>query len=100
MRISMLKDVEEKNIPKDGYPVFSIDGRKVDPNGLESNVAAGVYSLLCVMYNEGNLDETLSSKAKIVEIIKTGCEGHLTPSYTDIAKKFPGHISNYLLKVN
>ncbi|MEA2004368.1 MAG: hypothetical protein U9O53_05460 [archaeon] len=100
MRISKIRDVEEKNIPGDGYPIFSIDGRKVDSNGLESDVAAGVYSLLKLMYNERNLDGGLSSRNKIVEIIKTGCEGHPTPAYADVAKKFPGHISNYLLNVS
>lgn len=99
MRISKIKDVEEKNIPQDGYPIFSIDGRKVDPNGLEREVAGGVYSIAKSIYDNSGLDGLLT-RDDILRVINEGVIEGSAPSIVVVAKKFPSYIANYLLKVN
>ncbi len=99
MRISKIKDVEEKNIPQDGYPIFSIDGRKVDPNGLEHEVAGGVYSIAKSIYDNSGLDGLLT-RDDILRVINEGVIEGSAPSIVVVAKKFPSYIANYLLKVN
>ncbi len=79
-----------------GYSVFNVEGIRIDPNGYEPKVAAGVYSLLKNMHENNGLDG-LSTKEDIIKTIKEGVNGNGTPSMVDVAKKFPDYIAKHLL---
>ncbi len=96
MNIRIVRDVAEENIPTQGYPVFSIDGTRMDLKGYDPKIAGPVYFLLENMYKNKGLGG-LSTEKEIMDTIKEGVNGHGTPSIVDVAKKFPDDIANYLM---